>query len=352
MKVLELRLVADPDAIIAAVNRAARWSRHPNLCQYYGAHESVRDATLRIWMRHVSGPSCAALLRARKCGLPRLLVRCVLRCALSAVQFLHGAGVCAVPLSARKVMLSDAPPRPAAPVLVGYCAPPGVMRDAYAEGSVPTTAPEVEAEGDATPAADVWAVGLLAAELATGDPPLASRAALAREVGRYRAAAAADDADALLGGPALLGVDAVGDAGLSAFVRRCVRLLPAARASVDELLADPFLAAPEVLREVARAAAAAAATPEAAPPMFGAAAAAEDESDDDDEEEEGDEGEGSSGSSSPSETPPTASAAAARPAPPAKAAARAAPASGRGGAAGRAGAAAAGRAPPAKGGRR
>jgi len=155
--------------------------RHPNVVTVYGA--DLRDGRAGMWTELVDGETLEDVLAARGPFEPGEAMR-IGRDLASALDAVHRAGLVHGDLKASNVMLERAadatPPAAASPsitrrvVLMDFgAASTSTPGDGAARFATPTYAPpEVLRGGPATPAADIYSLGVLLYRLVSGAYPL------------------------------------------------------------------------------------------------------------------------------------------------------------------------------------
>jgi eukaryotic-like serine/threonine-protein kinase len=178
--------VARSEAWIARFRREVKLARrvtHPNVARTYelGEHEGIRFLTMEL----VSGESLAGLLaRHGRLDLSRALP--ILTCACDALAAAHAAGVVHRDIKPDNVLVA----RDGRIVVTdfGIAAsadePGAATRSGLIVGTPGYMAPEQVEGGEVGPAADLYALGVLAFELVTGQLPFEGSTAMALATAR------------------------------------------------------------------------------------------------------------------------------------------------------------------------
>jgi hypothetical protein len=175
VKYLHPRLEKDPEAIATfeAEARAGRAIRHPNVVHVLHAGSDERGRYLLL--PFVPGQSLRDVLEESGGPLPEPLVRSVARQLASGLAALHGAGMIHGDLKPENVRL-DAEGN-AVILDLGFAraaAPAAATHHVPRPGSLPYLSPEQARGGTGTEKSDVFALGILAFELATGVHPFSA----------------------------------------------------------------------------------------------------------------------------------------------------------------------------------
>ena len=190
VKVLHPGLASDPGALATfeAEARAGRAIEHPDVVHVLHAGTDARGPYLL--MNFVPGRSLRDVLRETG-PLPEPLVRSIARQIAGGLAALHGAGMVHGDLKPENVRL-DAEGN-AVLLDLGFArsaAPPSARFSAARPGSLPYLSPEQARGGHGTEKSDVFALGVLAYELATGLHPFSGFASKRAGVGALRVHAA------------------------------------------------------------------------------------------------------------------------------------------------------------------
>jgi serine/threonine protein kinase len=188
--------IAQDTAMVSRFKREIHLARkigHPNVCRVFDlardpADASVAGATLFLTMEYLAGETLAERLDREGRLAPAEALRLLERMA-DALDAAHRAGIIHRDFKPSNVMLVD---EPRGPVVTDF----GLARslDVTAEstatasgqlvGTLDYMAPELFLGDPATPAADQYALGLVAYKMAVGELPFASDAPLAGVVRR------------------------------------------------------------------------------------------------------------------------------------------------------------------------
>ncbi|MBV6414218.1 MAG: Serine/threonine-protein kinase PknD [Xanthomonadales bacterium] len=186
-------LHADPALRADAVRRHDReWDtvarlRHPNIVRM--CERGEHDGRLYLAMELVRGCTLAQRLDAEG-ALPEEQARSILRQLLAALSALHGAGVAHRDLNPNNIMLEHG----GRVVLLDFGLARGHRHSTLTQpqtllGTLPYIAPELLRGGEAGTPADLWSLGVVAAELRLGRLPWRADSSIemAVEVGRFHA---------------------------------------------------------------------------------------------------------------------------------------------------------------------
>jgi serine/threonine-protein kinase len=173
LKVLPHRYACDPESVERFRREAGAAARlnHPHIVQIYDWGEAA--GTYYISMEYVSGRSLKEVIREEG-SLPFEKIVSVATQVLDALAFVHAAGFVHRDIKPQNILLDDRGRAKVADLGIVRAADSGGMT---AKGSILGTAqylsPEQAQGQTATPASDLYSLGAVMYEMATGRPPFA-----------------------------------------------------------------------------------------------------------------------------------------------------------------------------------
>ena len=170
IKVIDLELSHDELVTVQREIAVLSQVRSPCITAYYDSF--LADAQLSIVMEYCGGGSCADLLDAKL--LRAQHIPTILREVLHALVYLHGEHKLHRDIKAANVLLASDGAVKLADFGVAGQLTAAVKKDSAFVGTPYWMSPEVVKQSGYDAKADIWSLGILAYELAEGDPPYAN----------------------------------------------------------------------------------------------------------------------------------------------------------------------------------
>eukprot|EP00756_Hemistasia_phaeocysticola_P040336 Hpha_TRINITY_DN16859_c1_g11::TRINITY_DN16859_c1_g11_i1::g.152555::m.152555 len=205
--------------------------RHENIVSYLGS--AVAAQHLVLILEYVPGGSLFSLMVQFNSRIPISSIQRYIRDTINGLSYLHGQGVVHLDLKPHNVLVAaDGTVK-----LADFGASEDIQKmcdEAGAPSGTPWYMAPEQCLGKAVPASDIWSLGIMVAELITGERPWPSQAGGLRFIGKM-----SDDDVGLL--PELSKVEEVGGVLAMRFCRDCCRREARRRPQLKALLSHAFM---------------------------------------------------------------------------------------------------------------